>query len=162
MIELGTSPATGVVGLVALAVVGWGAWLSLGSSRRGPAWAAATLSTWRWMPWAVAVLGVVLAVVVSPVWAGLAVLYIGGVTGWLMRTLRRSLERVRAAYGEFDPVPAGGGVIPSRLSTYLLVGAVILALLAAWDTSVRGWAGLFGLGLALCLGGVGWLLRRTV
>lgn len=114
------------------------------------------------MPWAVAGLGGVLAVVVSPVWAGLAVLYIAAVTGWLMRTLRRSLERVRATYGEFDPVPTGGGAIPNRLSTYLLVGAAVLALLAIWDTSVRGWTGLFGLALALCLGGVGWALRRPV
>lgn len=161
MIELGTGPASGLVGLVAVAVVAWGAWLSLGSSRRGPAWAHDALTTWKWMPWAVAALGLVLIALVKPIWAGIAVIYIAAVTGWLTRTLRRGLDRVREAYGELGPPPAGGPTVSPRVSTYLLVGAAVLALLAAWDTTVRGWVGLFGLALALCLGGVGIVLRRS-
>jgi len=158
LIEVGSGPASGLVGLVAVLVVAWGAWLSAGSSRRGPAWAETFLTSWRWMPWSLAALAVALAVLVSPIWAGVAVLYIAGVTGWLMGAVRRNLCRVKAAYGEFDPPPAGGS---GRMSTYLLVGAAVLAVLAAWDTSVRGWAGAFGLVLALCLGGVGLVLRRA-
>lgn len=161
MIPLGSGASAALVGVAAMIVVGWGAWLSIGSSRNGPDWAHSVLVRWRRLPWLAAAVGVVLAVVVAPVWVGVSVVYIGAVTGWLMRTVRRSLDRVRLVYGGFDAPAATSASVSTRAVTWLLVGSVVLAGVAVWDIAARGWSGLFGLVLAGCLGGVGLVLRRS-
>lgn len=100
-----------------------------------------------------------MAVLVEPVWAGVGVLYVGLVTGWLMRSVRRRLDLVRQTYGDFD-APSTGSAVSIRAASYLLGGAAVLAAVAVWDISVRGWSGVFGLALAACLGGAGMMLRR--
>lgn len=156
-LDVGT--ATAGVGAVALAVAGWGGWISIGSLRSGPGWARSRLSTWRPMPWVLAGLGAVAIALVRPVWVGLALVYIGVVTGWLLWIVRRNLDRVHAAYGEFDDVgvPFDG----TRLGGWIMVTAVVLGAVAIWDVTERGWIGLFGLALAVGLGSVGIYLRRA-
>lgn len=148
-----------VVGAVAVIVVGWGVWLSIGSSRRGPGWAHSLLVGWRPLPWALAIVGVVALVVVRPLWMGVAIIYIAMVSGYLMRAVRRSLDAVREAYGEFDEIDRSP--ISGRVGGYLLAGAAMLGTLSLWDISVRGWNGVFGFALAVFLGGAGLVLRRA-
>lgn len=159
--SLTVGASTGVVGLLAVVVVGWGAWLSVGSSRRGPQWAYDSLTRWRLMPWVLTVAGAAMAVLVEPVWVGVSVAYVGLVTGFLMRSVRRRLDHVREMYGGFDAPTVAPVAVTSRVGSYLLAGAVVLALLGAWDVSVRGWSGVFGVVLAAFLGGVALVLRRT-
>lgn len=151
--------ATALVGAVAMVVVIWGAWISVGSLRRGPSWALDQLRLWKPLPWALAIGGVGAVFLVDPVWIGLGVVYIALVTGWIIWAVHRNLDRVRQVYGEFDGVSAQ---LPlGRMGGFLLAGAVLLGAIAIWDVSSRGWIGLFGLGLAVCLGGVGLALRRA-
>jgi hypothetical protein len=144
--------------LVAVLVVGWGTWLSVGSSRHGPAWAQAVLESWRWMPWAVGGAGALLAVLAQPRWVGVAIAYIALVTGWLARSVRGRLDYVRHAYG-FDAPTATTVAQASRAGNYLLAGALALAAIGLWDMTVRGWDGVFGLILAGFLVAAGLLLR---
>lgn len=94
-----------VIAVVVAAVIAWGAWFSSRSARHGPGWALMQLERWRPMAWSLAGLGVVSAVAVDPIWLGVAILYVGAVTGWLTRTVRRRLEEFRNTYGEFDFAP---------------------------------------------------------
>jgi len=111
------------------------------------------------MPWVLAGLGAVAIAIVRPVWVGLALVYIGVVTGWLLWIVRRNLDRVHAAYGEFDDVgvPFDG----ARLGGWIMVAAAVLGAVAIWDVTERGWSGSFGLALAVGLGSVGVYLRRA-
>lgn len=151
--------ATAVVGAVAIIVVLWGAWISLGSLRHGPAWALDQLSLWRPLPWVLGIAGLGAVFLVDPVWVGLGVVYIALVTGWIIWAVRRNLDRVRQAYGGFDEVSSQFPM--GRMGSFLVAGALLLGAIAIWDVSVRGWTGLFGLALAVCLGGVGLALRRA-
>lgn len=156
---LGTVGATAVIGMVAILVVSWGARLSVGSSRHGPGWAHGELARWRLMPWLVALAGAGAVLALEPIWVGVGVMYIAAVTGWLMRSVRRRLELVRDAYGGFDVTHEENGVSPP-LGGFLLMGGGVLAGLSLLDLSVRGWSGIYGLILAVCLGIVGFHLRR--
>lgn len=156
-LDVATSSA--IVGAVAVLVVGWGVWLSIGSSRRGPGWAHSLLVAWRLLPWALGMVGIVALVVVQPLWMGVAIIYIAMVSGYLMRAVRRNLDAVRETYGEFDEIDESP--ISGRVGRYLLAGAAVLAALSLWDISVRGWNGVFGFALAVFLGGAGLVLRRA-
>lgn len=112
------------------------------------------------MPWTLAAAGAVMAGLVEPMWVGVGVAYVGLVTGWLMRSVRRRLDHVRQTYGGFDTVTVVSAAVTTRAASYLLAGSAVLAAVAAWDISVRGWSGAFGLVLAVCLGGAGLMLRR--
>ena len=162
MITLQTGGATAAVGVVALLVAAWGAWLSLESSRRGPGWALAVVERWRPMPWIVVVVGGVALVAVDPVWVGAGILYVGLVVLVLTSMLRRSLGRVHEAYGGFDPSAASRPALGPSAGRALLAGGAVIAGLGVWDVAVRGWSGVFALGLAACLAAVGaTLLRRS-
>lgn len=139
-------------------VAAWGGWLSIGASRRGPGWARAHLQAWRGGPWLLALVGVGSVLTITPIWVGLGILYIAGVTGLLMRQVRRRLEVVEDAYGPFH-APADR---PStrRTGTYLLIGGAALAVLGAVDLAVRGWSGVFAVALAGILSAAGVLVRR--
>ncbi len=158
MIQLGPAAATVAVGAATILVASWGAWISLGSSRRGPGWALAQLERWQPASGAVALLGALAMLAFDPFWMGVAVAYIGAVAWWLTRTVRRHLLRARSLYGELSS-PAGTGV-NRRLSAYVLAGAAGLGVIAIWDTVERGWVGSFGIALALVLAWVGLRLRR--
>lgn len=151
--------ASVVVGAVAILVAGWGTWLSVGSSRRGAGWAHAFLVTWRWMPWAIGAAGVVLALVAEPPWVGIAVAYTGFVTAILARSVRTRLSLARDTYGAFDPPSEAAISQSATMGTYLMWGGVVLAVIAVWDVTERGWAGAFGLALAAILALAGWLVR---
>lgn len=150
--------ATALVGMVAVLVVGWGTWLSVGSSRHGPGWAQGVLQGWRLMPWAVGGAGALLALLAEPRWAGVAIAYIGLVTGWLARSVRGRLDYVHQTYGFDAPTATAVGQV-SRAGNYLLVGALALVAVGLWDISVRGWDGVFGLILAGFMVVAGLLLR---
>ena len=155
MIVLDATAATAAVGIVAVTVAVWGGWLSLGSSRRGPGWALTVLTAWRPMPWLLAVAGSLTAILVEPAWVGIGVLYVAVVVGFLTRSVRRSLERVSDAYGLDDAPGAGAPMVGGRTGRLLVAGGVLMAVLGTWDVAVRGWAGIFGVLLAVCLVGVG-------
>jgi xanthine/uracil permease len=99
----------------------------------------------------------VAAVALDPFWMGVAVAYVGVVAWWLTRTVRRHLLRARSLYGELGP--ADDSRANSRLSVFVLGGAVALGVVAIWDVFERGWVGSFGIALALVLGWVGLRLR---
>lgn len=151
--------AAAVVGFVAVLIAAWGSWFSVGSSRRGPQWAYDQLDGWRPLPWALAITGLGLLVAVQPRWLGFALLYIAIVTGWLTRTVRINLARVRAEEGDLGDVAPPAAI--GRTAVYLLAGAGLLGAVGIWDVWVRGWQGWFGLVLAACLGAAGWALRKA-
>lgn len=103
---LGLVGSSVAIGALILLVGGWGAWFSSSSSRRGPAWALDQLQRFRSLPWVIAAAGLVAVVAAEPLWLGVAMLYVAGVTGWLTRTVRLRLESFRRTYGEFDPPAA--------------------------------------------------------
>lgn len=137
----------------------WGGWLSIGASHNGPDWARSHLHAWRYGPWMLALGGAGVALAITPVWVGIALLYIAAVTGFLMRQLRRRLEVIEETYGPFER-PAAALAVSRRTGAYLLVGGAVLTVLAVADLAVRGWNGLFALALAATLLVAGFLMRR--
>ncbi len=148
MIELGRTGAVALVGLATAVAVGWGAYLSVRSATRGPAWALAHLGgAGRWLL-AGLVAGLAATVLVRPPWAGLAVSYISGVVWWLSSMLRRNLARLEAA-GGFGEVPAARRAEILRRVRRLLGGGA--AALVAIAVASGGAVGVVALGLGAVL-----------
>ncbi len=97
--------------------------------------------------------------VVAPAWVGVGVVYVALVMGWLSRSVRRRLHMVREAFGGFDAGVSNPG-LTRRTGGWLVVVALALGGLAAWDMTVRGWVGGFGLAIALFSGVVGVVMVR--
>lgn len=157
MIGLGLAAATTTVGGVTILVAFWGAWISLGSSRQGPAWALSQLERWQPAIAGMVAVGAAAALAVDPFWMGLAVAYVGLVAWWLTRTVRRHLLRAQSLYGTLSSPDTAR--VSHRASGYVLGGAVALGVVAVWDVIQRGWVGSFGVALALVLAWVGLRLR---
>lgn len=132
LVAVGQEGAVLLVGAAAVAALGWGAILSVRSAVRGPEWALEHVRTVRRLLPIVIAAGVGVVFVVSPVWAGLAVLYVTALVWWLSGSLRRNLERIDAE-GGFAPIPAESRTRIVRRARGLLVvaGILLLAIAAA-------------------------------
>ena len=155
MIGLDQAVATAVLGAVAVAVAIWGVWLSVGSSRQGPAWALSQLGRWRRAAPLLLIGGGLATLVFEPFWMGIGVVYIAAVAWWLTSSVRRSLLRTLEVFGDLGDGTPPSAASASAYSRILLGGAGVLALFSVWDVVNRGWPGVFGVVLAVCLGYVG-------
>jgi uncharacterized membrane protein len=154
--------AQGVYALAALATaVGlWAAFVTVGSATRGAEWALSILP--RWFRWgvAVAVLGVVVVMVFSPMWVGFGVVYLAGVVVWTARTVAGGLERLQEA-GAYEPLPpARQAAMVRRVSLWILVVAALGIAVVVIDMESRGGVALWDLVLVGALGIAGVLCRR--
>lgn len=145
MIDLSTDQAVAVVAAaVALAAV-WGAALSIRSIIRGPGWAQTSLRHSVAGGGGVVAAGLISVLFVSPIWVGLAVVYIGAVIAWLSWVVWRSLRRA-TALGVSDPLPDDRKAdVLDRLARGLLGGGVVLAVVGIWYSGSAAWfIGLLG------------------
>lgn len=127
MIELNPEAALLVVGLAFVAVVGWGASISIRSASRGPRWALGHLAAVRPVLVGGVVLGLVVTVAVRPLWAGLAVVYMAFTVLFLSAMLRRSLIRLDASGGLDDLPMVRRREIVRRARRMILVAGIVLA-----------------------------------
>lgn len=157
MIGVSADVAIVIAGLVAVVAVGWGANLSVRSATHGPEWALEHLSGLRrlWPP--LVGLGVVAAVAFSPIWLGLALIYIVATVWFLSASLLRNLHRMQNLDGFVDIGVERRAEIVSKARRYLITGGVVMGLLGALAVGfgVIGWIailmGLVLVGTALLL-----------
>jgi hypothetical protein len=127
MFELGQDAGLLVLGMAVIVVVAWGASISVRSASRGPRWALDHLATVRPAIFGGVILGLVLTAVVSPLWVGLAVLYVALTVLLLSSMLRRSLTRLEEA-GGLDDLPIERRTeIVRRARAMILVSGLVLA-----------------------------------
>jgi hypothetical protein len=149
MIELGPDAAIMVAGLVAVVAVGWGANLSVRSAANGPQWAMEHLTGLRRLWPFLMGLGVVAMIVFSPIWIGLAVIYIVAALWFLSASLLRNLHRLHTLEGFIDIGVERRIEILARARRYLIGGGALLGVLGAASLAygIIGW-------VAILLGGV--------
>lgn len=136
MIELGQDAAVLVVGLWAVAAVGWSSYVSVRSAAAGPAWALAHLARLRPVWIALAAVGLAALVAFSPIWTGMGILYVLAAVVFLSSTLRKSLMRLEALEG-FDELPLERRMrIVGRARRLLLILGLVLAGLGGWALAV--------------------------
>ena len=139
MIAVGPDAALMIVGMAATVVVAWGSSISIRSAARGPRWALGHLATVRPFVLGGVVAGLVLTLVVRPLWVGLAVLYVALTVLLLAAMLRRALVRLDEAGGLDDLPIERRRLIVRRSRTLILVTGVVLA--AVGTGGVVGGAG---------------------
>jgi hypothetical protein len=149
MIALGPDAAIMVAGLVAVVAVGWGANLSVRSAANGPQWAMEHLTGLRRLWPFLMGLGVVAMIVFSPIWIGLAVIYIVAALWFLSASLLRNLHRLHTLEGFIDIGVERRIEILARARRYLIGGGALLGVLGAASLAygIIGW-------VAILLGGV--------
>jgi len=99
-------------------------------------------------------------VMVSPGWVGVSLIYVTGIIAWMARSVSKSLEKVRGT-GAFEPLPADRqAAILSRASRWLLIGGAVIAFIAIFDFTWRGWPAAFDLALAAMLLVPGFRIRK--
>lgn len=134
MIEIGSEAALVVVGIAVTIVTAWGASISIRSASRGPRWALEHLAAVRAWIFAGVATGVVITAAVSPLWAGLATLYVALTVLLLSAMLRRALVRLDDA-GGLDGLPiARRRQIVQRARTMILVAGVVVAAIGVGGT----------------------------
>lgn len=157
MIELSDEAAIAVAGFVVIVAVGWGANMSVRSAANGPQWAMDHLSGLRRLWPGLVGLGVVAMVVFSPIWLGLAVIYVVASVWFLSATLLRNLHRLHTLEGFVDIGVERRAEILAKARRYLIGGGVALGLLgtATLSYGIVGWVAIM---LGVVLVGTGWLL----
>ncbi len=158
MIELSSDAGIAVAGLVAIAAVAWGANLSVRSAANGPEWALAHLGRLRLVWPGLIGLGVVVMLALSPIWIGLAVIYVVATMWFLAASLLRNLHRIQNLDGFVDIGAERRAEILGRAKRYLIGGGAALGLVGAALLSfgIIGWVvivlGVVLVGTALLLG----------
>jgi len=145
----------GLAALV-LGVVIWAGYVGVRSSEVGPAWALRHLRRVSPGLLLITAAGVLLAIWLEPEWLGLAVLYVGLVTFWIVRRVIRGLKAAERL-GGFDPLPnTRRAALLHRVSRGLLLAGLVLVVLSSAFALWRGWVGAIGLlpGLALLVPGL--------
>ena len=138
----------------------WGGMVSVRAATRGPQWALDHLKRSFPLLLSLVVASVLVMLLVSPGWLGLALIYVTSIIAWMARSVSRSLEKVRAA-GTFDPLPPHRqAAILSRTARWLLIGGVVIVLIAILDFTWRGWPAVFDLALAAVLLVPGYRIRK--
>lgn len=153
---------TGAVIAASAGVVGglWGGMVSVRAATRGPQWALDHLRKALPIALMLLVIGGAFLLLVSPGWVGAALVYVFGLVAWMARSVARSLEKVREA-GGFTPLsPGRQAVILSRTARWLLIGGGVIAAVAVYDFSWRGWPAVFDLVLAGALLLPGYRIRQ--
>lgn len=137
MISLDTEGAVLVVGIAAASAIGWAVNLSLRSVVRGPSWALSHLRGAGRLLMALLLAGVLVLILVDPVWAGLAVLYVGVMVWFLAGLLRRNLARLERTHGFDEVPPERKAEIVSRSRRFLFIVAAGVAVVgvAVWGAS---------------------------
>jgi uncharacterized membrane protein len=129
----------------------WGGMVSVRAATRGPQWALDYLKRSYPILLALVVVSIAVMVLVSPGWVGVSLIYVTGLITWMGRSVSKSLERVRGT-GTFEPIPADRqAAILARASRWLLIGGAVVALIAVFDFTWRGWPAVFDLALAAML-----------
>jgi hypothetical protein len=143
MIVLDLNAALVVAGFVTTVAVAWGAFLSVRSAANGPQWAFDHLSSLRKVWPALALIGVAAMFVFSPVWIGLATLYVVAALWFLSALLLRNLHRLKAMEGFIDIGAERRREIVVRARRFLIAGgAVMIALgIAIMEFGVVAWIG---------------------
>ena len=141
MIALGPDAALVVAGIAAILAVGWGANLSVRSAANGPQWAMEHLTGLRRLWPGLIGLGVLAMVVFSPIWVGLAVIYIVAALWFLSATLLRNLHRLHTLEGFVDIGLERRTEILAKARRYLIGGGVVLGVLGAASLTygIVGW-----------------------
>ena len=143
--------AVTVVLIAVSLAAGWGAFLSIRSAESGPVWARRHLMASSIAGGVVTAVGLIVALFVGPVWMGLGVAYIGAVIAFLSWMVNRSLRRA-ARLGLDEPLPVARRRAVLRKAARGLLGAAgAVAVVAAFDISVRGAIALADLVLVLAL-----------
>ena len=160
--QLTLSTTLGIFILAALAVgTGlWAAHVTVSSSTRGAEWALSTLP--RSLRWSLVLgaLGVALALVASPVWVGLGVVYLAAVVAWTARAVLKGLQRMREA-GAYEPLPIESqAALVGRVGLWLLVVGALGIGVAAIDIESRGGVALWDLVLVGVVVAAGVMYRR--
>ena len=150
MIALSDDAAIAVAGLVVILAVGWGANMSVRSAANGPQWAMEHLNGLRRLWPGLIALGVVATVAFTPIWLGLAVVYVVASVWFLSATLLRNLHRLHTLDGFVDIGIERRTEILARARRYLIGGGVVMALLGAASLTygVVGWVAIL-LGVVL-------------
>jgi len=160
--QLNLSNSLGIFLLAALAVgTGlWAAQVSVSSSTRGAEWALGALPrSFRWSL-VLGTLGVALALIASPAWVGLGVVYLAAVVGWTARAVLRGLQRMREA-GSYEPLPIERqAALVGRVGLWLLVIGALGVGVAAIDIERRGGVALWDFVLVGVVVAAGVLYRR--
>ena len=143
MVEIDADTALLVVGVVVVLSAGWGSYVSVRSAAAGPEWALGHLAAVRSPIWGLLILGLLLAVVASPPWMGLGLVYVGAAIMFLVAMLRRSLLRLQE-FGAFDELdPERRAAIVRRARTLFLVMGALFAILGgaalALEAGVIAW-----------------------
>jgi hypothetical protein len=142
--EIGGDTALWVAVAAPVSVMAWSMWFAAKSAVTGPGWALQHLRIASPVLAGAVVLGLLAALLVRPVWMGLAMLYPFAIGAWLARSRRLQLAMVDrdGGFGEIDPT------IRTRLALSLARGLRIAGFMV--------WFG----GLALAAFGVaqGWLV----
>ncbi|MEX2280374.1 MAG: hypothetical protein WEA76_09850 [Acidimicrobiia bacterium] len=134
MIELGPDFALVIVGVAVSVVAAWGSSISIRSAARGPRWALDHLARIRPFLFGGVVAGVFLTIVVRPLWAGLATLYVALTMLFLAAMLRRTLLRLDDAGGLGELPIERRRKIVQRARTLILVAGVVLAAIGVGGT----------------------------
>ena len=105
------------------------------------------------------VVSIAVALLVSPGWVGISLVYVAGIIAWMSRSVSRSLERVQVA-GPFEPLPPDRqAAILLRAARWLLIG-VLIVVVAIFDYTWRGWPAAFDLILAAALLVPGYRIKK--
>ena len=141
MIALSNDAAIVVVGFVVILAVGWGANMSVRSAAIGPQWAMEHLNGLRRIWPGLIGLGVAAMAVFSPIWLGLAVIYVVASVWFLSATPLRNLHRLHTLEGFVDIGIERRTEILAKARRYLIGGGVALGLLGAASLAygIVGW-----------------------
>ena len=144
MISIGADAALFIVGVAVTVVAAWGSSISIRSASRGPRWALEHLAAIRPYVFGAVVVGLLLTIAVSPLWTGLAVLYVTLTVLLMAAMLRRALVRLEEAGGLDElPVERRRQIVQRSRTVILIAGAVLTAI---------------GLGLSSAgVGPIGWI-----
>lgn len=144
MIEIGSDAALLVLGAAISTVAAWGSSISIRSASRGPRWALDHLGSIRPLVLGGVLVGIVLTLLVRPVWTGLAVSYVAITVLLLAALLRRALTRLDE-HGGLEELPIERRrQIVARARRMILGAGVILAAIGVG-------------GVAAGVGAVGWI-----
>jgi hypothetical protein len=148
LIELDADAATVVSGALVVLAAGWASMVSVRSAALGPRWTLNHLGRARWGALVATAAGVLVAIVVRPLWLGLVAVYVPAALVALTFMMRRNLQRLDRA-GGLEPLPADrAAAVVDRARRSLVVGGGVLV-------------GLAGVGLVAGTGGVAWVVAAV-